>query len=97
LRLFVSWSLADEMAALARSPVVSSRSSMVAPRSVSVSIMESPAWPSAIVMCSPFSVSERVTRCATSLTLSETRSPTEVMSCDRSRCTLAMALRTCSA
>ena len=48
-------------------------------------------------MCSPFSVSERVTRCATSLTLSATRSPTEVMSCDRSRWTLAMALRTCSA
>ena len=63
----------------------------------SASIMESPAWPSASVMCSPFSVSERVTRCATSLTLSATRSPTEVMSCDRSRCTLEIALRTCSA
>ena len=47
-------------------------------------------------MCSPFSVSERVTRCATSLTFSATRSPTEVMSCDRSRCTLPIALRTCS-
>ncbi len=77
------------MAVLARSPVVSSRSSKVEPRSVSVSIMESPTWPSASVMCSPFSVSERVTRCATSLTLSATRSPTEVMSCDRSRWTLA--------
>ena len=34
------------------------------------------------------SVSERVTRCATSLTLSATRSPTEVTSCARSRWTL---------
>ena len=31
-------------------------------------------------MTSPFSVSERETRCATSLTFSATRSPTEVMS-----------------
>ena len=41
----------------------------VEPRSPSASIIESPAWPSASVMCSPFSVSVRVTRCATSLTL----------------------------
>ena len=85
------------MAVVARSLVVSRRSSKVEPRSLSASIMESPAWPSASVMCSPFSVSERVTRCATSLTFSATRSPTEVMSCERSRCTLPIALRTCSA
>ena len=81
VRLSVSRSLAEVMAVVALSLVVSSRSSKVEPRSLSASIIESPAWPSASVMCSPFSVSVRVTRCATSLTLSDTRSPTEVMSC----------------
>ncbi len=57
----------------------------------------SPAWPSATVMCSPFSASARAMRWAASLTRSATASLTEVMSCERSRWTLVMALRTCSA
>ena len=93
----VSRSLAVSIARVVSSLVRSRRSSRSVPRSPSCSIMVSPAVPSATVMCSPFSASERVMRLAASLTRSAMSSLTVVMSWERSRWTLVMALRTCSA
>ena len=96
-RLEVSRSLALAMALAVSPEARSSRSSRSPPRSPSALIMVSPARPSAMVMCSPFSVSAAAIFCALSLTRSATWSLTDEMSCDRSRCTPVMALRTCSA
>ncbi len=57
--------------------------------------MVSPAWPSARVMCSPFSASVWVMRRAASLTCSATSWLICEMSLERSRCTPLMASRIC--
>ena len=64
----VAWAIASAVVA----PVDSRRSRRSPPRSPSCSIMLSPAWPSARVMCSPFSASVMVMRRAASLTCSAT-------------------------